>query len=115
MSPPRPTPFRFFASPTAFLMTITFINWFGFASWQALFNNFAKDAAAVTGWEIGVLQSVREIPGFVAFTAAFWFMLMREQTLAYVSVLVLAAGTISSGYFPSYLGLALTTYVMSTV
>jgi predicted MFS family arabinose efflux permease len=114
MSPSRPTPFRFFASPTAFLMTITFINWFGFASWQALFNNFAKDAAAVTGWEIGVLQSVREIPGFLAFTAAFWFMLMREQTLAYASVLVLALGTAASGYFPSYLGLALTTFVMST-
>ena len=101
------------ASPTLFLVAITFANWFGFASWQALFNNFAKDAAAVTGWEIGVLQSVREIPGFLAFTAVFWFMLMREQTLAYVSVLLLAVGIAATGYFPSYLGLALTTFVMS--
>jgi predicted MFS family arabinose efflux permease len=114
MSQPPPTPFRFFASPTAFLMTITFINWFGFASWQALFNNFAKDAVAVTGWEVGVLQSVREIPGFLAFTAAFWFMLMREQMLAYWSIILLAIGTVAAGYFPSYLGLALTTFVMST-
>jgi hypothetical protein len=66
-----------------------------------------------TGWEIGVLQSVREIPGFLAFTAVFWFMLMREQTLAYVSVLLLAVGIAATGYFPSYLGLALTTFVMS--
>ena len=72
------------ASPTVFLISITFVNWLGFASWQALFNNFAKDAASFTGWEIGVLQSVREIPGFLAFTAVFWFMIMREQTLAYV-------------------------------
>jgi predicted MFS family arabinose efflux permease len=114
MSQPPQTPFRFFASPTAFLMTITFINWFGFASWQALFNNFAKDAVAVTGWEVGVLQSVREIPGFLAFTAAFWFMLMREQMLAYWSIILLAIGTVAAGYFPSYLGLALTTFVMST-
>jgi predicted MFS family arabinose efflux permease len=103
----------FLASPTAFLMTITFINWFGFASWQALFNNFAKDAASFTGWEIGVLQSVREIPGFLAFTAAFLFMLMREQTLAYVSIAILAAGIAATGYLPSYQGLVLTTFVMS--
>src|SRR3712207_2147002 len=114
MSQPTPTPFRFFASPTAFLMTITFINWFGFASWQALFNNFATDAVAVTGWEVGVLQSVREIPCFLAFTAAFWFMLMREQMLAYWSIILLAIGTVAAGYFPSYLGLAFTTFVMST-
>src|SRR3712207_3984530 len=104
---------RLLASPTVFLVAITFANWFGFASWQALFNNFAKDAVSVTGWEIGVLQSVREIPGFLAFTAVFWFMLMREQTLAYASIAVLALGVALTGYLPSYAGLILTTFVMS--
>ncbi|HEY8383167.1 MAG TPA: MFS transporter [Microvirga sp.] len=104
----------FFASPVAFLMTITFVNWLGFAAWQALFNNFAKESVGVTGWEVGVLQSVREIPGFLAFTAVFWFMVMREQTLAYVSVALLAAGIAVTGAFPSYQGLILTTFVMST-
>jgi predicted MFS family arabinose efflux permease len=104
---------RLLASPTVFLISITFANWFGFASWQALFNNFAKDAGEITGWEIGVLQSVREIPGFLAFTAVFWFMLMREQTLAYVSIALLAVGIAATGFFPSFLGLALTTFVMS--
>jgi predicted MFS family arabinose efflux permease len=101
------------ASPIVFLISITFVNWLGFASWQALFNNFAKDAANFSGWEIGVLQSVREIPGFLAFTAVFWFMLMREQTLAYVSIVVLAAGIAATGYLPSYQGILLTTFVMS--
>ena len=100
-------------SPTVFLMSMAFINWIGFASWQALFNNFARDSAGFTGWEIGVLQSVREIPGFLAFTAVFWFMLMREQSLAYVSLLVLAFGVAITGYWPSYLGLVVTTFVMS--
>ncbi|HEX2136791.1 MAG TPA: MFS transporter [Microvirga sp.] len=103
----------FFASPTAFLMTVAFINWVGFASWQALFNNFAKEIGNFTGWEVGVLQSVREIPGFLAFTAAFWFMIMREQTLAYFSVVLLAAGTMVTGYLPSYHGFLFTTFVMS--
>ena len=101
------------ASPTAFLMGMAFINWLGFASWQALFNNYARDAVSFTGWEVGVLQSVREIPGFLAFTAAFWFMVMREQTLAYVSVVILAFGIAATGFLPSYQGLLFTTFVMS--
>src|SRR5918911_450986 len=96
---------RFFGSPVAFLMTITFLNWISFASWQALLNNFAKDAAGFTGWDIGLLQSVREIPGFLAFTAIFWFMLMREQTLAYVSLMLLGLGIAATGFFPSVPGL----------
>jgi predicted MFS family arabinose efflux permease len=112
MTPPLPKA-GFRSSPTVFLMSMAFINWVGFAGWQALFNNFARDAAGFTGWEIGVLQSVREIPGFLAFTAAFWFMLMREQTLAYASIAILALGVALTGFLPSYAGLALTTFVMS--
>ena len=29
------------ASPTAVLMTVSFIHWLGYATWQALSNNFA--------------------------------------------------------------------------
>jgi len=104
---------RFAASPVAFLMTITFLNWISFASWQALLNNFAKDAAGFTGWDIGLLQSVREIPGFLAFTAIFWFMLMREQTLAYASLVLLGFGIAVTGFFPSVPGLLVTTFIMS--
>ena len=112
-SPVVSSPAGLLRSPVAFLMTITFLNWISFASWQALLNNFAKDAAGFTGWEIGLLQSVREIPGFLAFTAIFWFMLMREQTLAYASLIVLGAGIAMTGFFPSVPGLLLTTFVMS--
>jgi predicted MFS family arabinose efflux permease len=104
---------RFLGSPVAFLMTITFLNWISFASWQALLNNFAKDAAGFTGWEIGLLQSVREIPGFLAFTAIFWFMLMREQALAYASLVLLGIGIALTGFFPTVPGLLVTTFVMS--
>jgi predicted MFS family arabinose efflux permease len=106
-APPGPT------APIHFLTTVAFINWLGFASWQALLNNFAKEAAGFTGWEIGILQSVREIPGFLAFTAAAWFLLMREQTLGYLSLVVLGIGIAATGYLPSFEGLLLTTFVMS--
>ena len=105
---------RLATSPVAFLMTIAFINWLGYSAWAALFNNFAKEAAGFTGLEIGLVQSIREIPGFLAFTAIALFLIMREQTLAYASLLLLGFGVAIAGFFPSTLGIIVTTLVMST-
>lgn len=84
-----------------------------FASWNALLNNFAIERAAFTGAEMGILQSVREIPGFISFAVIFVLFLMREQTLAIVSLLLLGIGTAVTGFFPTLWGLYLTTFVMS--
>lgn len=100
-------------SPAAFLMVLAFVNWLGFASWSALINNFAKEAAGFTGRDIGILQSVREIPGFLAFTAIILFWIMREQILAYLSLVTLGIGIAITGFHPSLGGLLLTTTVMS--
>ena len=35
-----------------------------FNGWSALLNNFVVERANFTGVEIGILQSIREIPGF---------------------------------------------------
>lgn len=100
-------------SPAAFLMVLAFVNWLGFASWSALLNNFAKEAAGFTGQDIGILQSVREIPGFLAFTAIILFWFMREQILAYLSLLTLGFGVAITGFYPSLGGLLITTTIMS--
>jgi len=84
-----------------------------FAAWQALLNNFAIEMAAFSGREMGILQSLREIPGFLAFGVIFLLLLFREQTLAYISLLLLGIGTAATGLFPSVIGLYLTTIVMS--
>ncbi len=86
---------------------------FSFATWQALLNNFAVERAAFTGAEIGILQSLREIPGFLAFAVVFLLLFVREQRLAYLSLLALGAGTAITGYFPTVLGLYVTTVLMS--
>ncbi|CAN1545240.1 MFS_MdtG_SLC18_like domain containing protein [Rhabdaerophilaceae bacterium] len=99
--------------PVTFLMVLAFVNMLGFAGWVTLFNNFAKDAARFSGFEIGFAQSVREIPGFLAFTAIYWFMVMREQTLGYVALIILGAGITLTGGFPSLTGLLITTFIMS--
>lgn len=101
------------ASPVVFLMCLGFSNWIGFAAWQALINNFGREAAGFTGADNGLMQSVREIPGFLAFTAVFLFMIMREQMLAYVSLVLLGVGIALTGFHPSLTGILITTTIMS--
>jgi hypothetical protein len=84
-----------------------------FATWYALLNNFVVEKASFNGADIGLLQSVREVPGFLAFTAVFLLLLLREQTFAILSLLVLGAGVVATGYFPTEIGLLITTFVMS--
>ncbi len=84
-----------------------------FATWQALINNFAYERAAFTGVEIGMMQSLREVPGFLAFGVVFLLLLIREQRLALFSLLLLGLGTAATGFFPSVLGIYVTTVVMS--
>ena len=84
-----------------------------FSVWQALLNNFAIEQAAFTGREIGILQSLRELPGFLAFTAVFVLLVLKEQTFALLSVAVLGAGVAITGFLPSEYGLYFTTVLMS--
>ncbi len=84
-----------------------------FATWQALLNNFAVGGASFTGAEIGMLQSLREVPGFMAFAVVFVLLIMREQTLALVSLALLGVGTAMTGFFPTVTGLYCTTVLMS--
>ncbi|MDH3386655.1 MAG: MFS transporter [Gammaproteobacteria bacterium] len=84
-----------------------------FAAWQAMINNFAIEQAGFTGVEIGILQSLREVPGFLAFAVVFLLVLMREQTIAFISLLALGIGTALTGMLPSVLGLYFTTVLMS--
>ena len=84
-----------------------------FAAWQAMINNFSIEQAGFTGVEIGILQSLREVPGFLAFAVVFLLVLMREQTIAFFSLLALGIGTAITGMLPSVMGLYFTTVLMS--
>jgi len=84
-----------------------------FNTWTALLNNFVIERAAFTGVEIGVLQSLREVPGFLAFTTVFVLLILKEQTFAVVSLAMLGLGVAATGFFPTTYGLYFTTIVMS--
>ena len=82
-------------------------------TWQVLLNNFAVDNIGFTGVEIGFLQSIREIPGFLSFAVVFLLLLLREQPLLMVSLLTLGVGTALTGMFPSIIGLYCLTVLTS--
>jgi len=84
-----------------------------FAAWQAMINNFSIEQAGFTGIEIGILQSLREVPGFLSFAVVFLLLLMREQTVAFLALLALGIGTAITGMLPSVMGLYFTTVLMS--
>ena len=95
------------------LYLMTFAMSFAFGVWMALFNNFAVDLVGLNGAHIGVLQSWREVPGFMAFAVVWILLLMHEQRLALWSLLMLGAGVALTGFLPSFSGLLITTMLMS--
>lgn len=101
-------------NPKTFLILISIVVPIAFSAWSALLNNFVIEKAAFTGADIGLLQSVREIPGFLAFTAVFILLFLREQKFMILSLVMLAVGVAITGFFPSVYGLLCTTLLMST-
>ena len=100
-------------SKKAFLIVTSILMSLTFYAWLALLNNFAIEKVAFTGVEIGMLQSLREVPGFLAFTAIFLLLVVSEQTLALISLCILSIGVALTGLFPFEIGLYATTVLMS--
>lgn len=84
-----------------------------FNTWAAMLNNFVVEKAAFTGVEIGILQSLREVPGFLAFTTIFVLLVIKEQIFAVFALALLGLGVCLTGFFPTVFGLYFTTVLMS--
>jgi len=96
-----------------FLALLTISSFVGLQTWRTLFNNFAVEMAGLDGNHIGMVQSVREIPGFLALLAIYLLLFLKEHRLSAMSIIILGIGVGVTGFFPSYTGLILTTLVMS--
>ena len=96
-----------------YLVLLTIASVAGLQAWRTLFNNFAVEIAVLDGFQVGVIQSAREIPGFLALLAIYLIMMIREHRLAALSILVMGIGIALTGYFPTYYGLIFTTILMS--
>jgi hypothetical protein len=97
-----------------FLLLMVLSGSMGFQAWRTMINNFAYEVGGLNGFEFGIVQSVREIPGFLVFLVVFLLLIIKEHRLGSLSVIVLGIGVATTGLFPSLTGILVTTLVMST-
>ncbi|MCL6283870.1 MFS transporter [Ruegeria sp. 2012CJ41-6] len=94
-----------------FLMALTMP--IAFNGWSALLNNFVIEVANFDGADIGLLHTVREIPGFLAVGVIAIIIFVREQVLAMISLVMLGVATAVTAWFPSLGGLLFVTFFSS--
>ena len=97
-----------------FLFVLTFACTVAFQAWSIMCTNFAVDMVGLNAAQLGIIQSVREVPGLLTALVIVLLYLMREETLAAFAVLALGLGVLLTGLFPSYGGMLATTLLLST-
>lgn len=95
------------------LLSIAVATALAHTTWRVLLNNFAVEQIGMNGAQIGLLQSVREVPGLLGVGVIFLLWVYTEQRLIILTLLALGIGTATTGFFPSSAGLILSTLLMS--
>ncbi|MCX8952820.1 MFS transporter [Ruegeria sp. NA] len=103
----------FWRRPVTLLFVMALTMPIAFNAWSALLNNFVIEAANFDGADIGLLHTVREIPGFLAVGVIAVIIFIREQVLAMISLMMLGVATALTAWFPSLGGLLFVTLFSS--
>lgn len=103
----------FWRRPIALLFLMALAMPIAFNVWAALLNNFVVDAAQFDGSDIGLLHSIREIPGFLAIGVIAIIIFVREQVLGLVSLVLLGVATAITAWFPTMGGILTLTMLSS--
>jgi predicted MFS family arabinose efflux permease len=96
-----------------FVIISNFLLNFGFQVWQTVFNNFAVEQIGAGPAAVGLIQSVREIPGLLGFLLGFLALIMSEIRIMSLSVILLGVGIVITGQAQSVPFLLATTLIMS--
>ena len=95
------------------LAVANFFLYFGFNVWRAVFNNFAVEVIGVTPTQIGLIQSLREVPGLMGFVLGFLVLWLSEMRVMALSVLFMGVGLVITGMSTGVLVLIAGTMVTS--
>jgi predicted MFS family arabinose efflux permease len=96
-----------------FLVILSVSSTAGLLGWRTLLNNFAVEIAGIEGYQIGLIQGMREIPGFLTLLVIYLLLLMRETKLAALSIIIFGIGIGITGFLPNFYGILATTLIMS--
>ena len=99
--------------PVTLLLLMALAMPIAFNTWSALLNNFVIEVAQFDGADIGLLHTVREIPGFLAVGVIAVLLFMREQVLGLVALILLGVATAVTAWFPSLAGILTITMLSS--
>jgi len=100
--------------PEALLILMAVALPLAFSVWSALLNNFVVEVIRFDGLDIGLLHTIREIPGFFAVGVISILLFVREQTLALLMLALLGIATAVTAWFPFLSGI-LTVTLLSSV
>ncbi|AXI45685.1 MFS transporter [Sulfitobacter sp. SK012] len=103
----------FWRRPIALLFLMALAMPVAFNVWSALLNNFVIEVAGFDGSDIGLLHTIREIPGFLAVGVIAIIIFVREQVLGLVSLILLGVATAVTAWFPSMTGILTITMLSS--
>jgi hypothetical protein len=84
---------------------LTFLFGFGFAVYNGVFQNFFGNSLHGTPWQLGKLESMREVPGLLAALTAGTVVMLAESRVAGLGLLITAVGVGVTGFMPGYAGL----------
>jgi hypothetical protein len=96
-----------------YLMVLTFAQAAAFLGWNALYTNFAVEMAKFDGFQNGIVQSVRELPGLLSVVVIALLLFVREVTLTSTAILICGLGVIFTGWFPTLEGQIIWTFILS--
>lgn len=96
-----------------FLLALAMASAAGLLGWRTLINNFAVEAAGMDGLQMGVVQGVREIPGFLSLLVIYTLLFIKEVRMAALSIMIFGLGIAVTGLIPSFTGILTMTLIMS--
>lgn len=96
-----------------YLLLQTFLVAVALQGWNAIYNNFAINVAGLNGEQVGLLQSVREIPGLLSISLLIFLTFVSEMRLMSFCVILVGIGVSVAGFFPSFTGILFCTLLSS--
>lgn len=95
------------------LVILLFCAWFGFGIYNGVFQNYLRDGIGVNPNQVGVLESIREVPGLICALTVGALLAFAEARVAALGLAIMAIGIAATGMIDQYLPVLVMTVLWS--